>query len=78
VAQQEITALFPEILHSIKHKATTEEYYFYARNNLPQDHTKNMTKLLEDGIPTAWFSIIKPKIRDHVLTVPLALSLMNK
>jgi hypothetical protein len=66
VEQQDITALFPEILDSMRHKATTEEYYFYARKNLPPDHTKNMGKLSEDRILTAWFSIIKPKIRDHV------------
>jgi hypothetical protein len=60
VEQLDVTALFPEILHSIKHKANTEDNYFYARKNLPQDHTKNMRKLFEDGIPTAWFLIIKP------------------
>jgi len=59
VAELEITALFHEILHSIKHKANTEDNDFHARMNMPQDHTK---KLFEDGIPTAWFPIIKPKI----------------
>jgi len=62
VAQLDITALFPEILHSIKHKANTKDNDFHARKNLSQDHTKNMRKLFEDGIPTAWFSVIKPKI----------------
>jgi len=67
VTQLDIKALFPEILHSIKHKANTKDNYFYARKNLPQDHSKNMRKLFEDGIPTVCFSIIKPKIWDHVL-----------
>jgi hypothetical protein len=62
VIQLDITASFPEILHSIKHKAYTKDNYFYARKILPQDHSKNMRKLFEYGIPTAWFSIIKPKI----------------
>jgi hypothetical protein len=61
VAKLDTTA-FSKIIHSIKHKATTEDNYFYARKNLSQDDIKNMRKLFEDGIPTVWFSIIKPKI----------------